>query len=243
MLVDPNFAVFSGFDPGNGCREIILAAVAKFQRILLLVFMANLAIPVFPVVAQQQKKLPVIAYASVGQSLFKCDPSGPEPSKFPAMDMRIGAGTSYRFNDYLEARTRLVFGLKRKRESVNTPGQPVVIGSPYFSLDETVVNDHYFWEVPLLLQFNLPHPQFGLRVGPSFRSFFPNNDNVDLLTARKELSMIGGIYYRLGKHLSIGLDYNSGMTVIYKTHILIDNTTFDMTVKNRAAMFTLEYSF
>ncbi len=184
MLVGPNFAVFSGFDVGTGCREINHAAVAGFQRILLVVLTVSWAMPAFRADAQQPNKLPIIAYASVGQSLFKCDPSGPEPSKFPTMDIRVGAGTSYRFSDYFEARTRFVFGLKRKRESVNTPGQPVVIGSPYFSLDETAVNDHYFWEVPLLLQVDLPHPQIGFRVGPSFRSFFPNNDNVCLLTAR-----------------------------------------------------------
>lgn len=187
---------------------------------------------------------PLIVYASGGQSTFKCDPSGPEPSKFPTAEFRLGAGTSYTINDYFELRTRLVFGVKMKRESVNKPGQPVTVGSPYFSLDETASNiNHFFYEVPILFQFNFPHPKIGLRAGPSFRSFFPNNDNVDLLVTKKEIGINLGAYVKAGDHFRIGADYYLGTRVIYNSYVTIDNESFELKVRNRGIVVNVEYSF
>ena len=76
-------------------------------------------------------------------------------------------------------------GIKVKREAFNKPGQAYTVGPPFLKLDEVASNrNHYFVEVPLLLQFNLPHLELGLRAGVNYRSFLANTKAVDFLTGR-----------------------------------------------------------
>lgn len=75
----------------------------------------------------------------------------------------------------IQLKSGLAFGVKVKREAFNSSNL-VIIGPPFMELDEFASNrNHYFMEIPLILQYNLPHPKIGLSLGISYRFFFPNN--------------------------------------------------------------------
>lgn len=186
------------------------------------------------------KRVHYSVFAGVGRSTFVSDPAA--PSKFPTLEVRLGAGLIKPIGNNIELRSRLAFGVKFKREPFNEPGQPYVIGPPFMGLDELASNrNHYFFEIPLMVQFNLPHPKLGFSLGGNYRHFLPHNESVDFLTNRREIGIILGASYRLNNRLDVGLDYYFGLSKIYSSSGLIDNQEFTLDAYNQFGQIRFEY--
>ncbi|HPH45579.1 MAG TPA: hypothetical protein PLJ60_11145 [Chryseolinea sp.] len=186
-------------------------------------------------------KIIYTGFFSVGRSTFKSSLSA--PSAFPTLELRMGAGISKSLGEIIELRSRLAFGVKFKREAYNKPGQSYVIGPPFMELDEVSSSrNHYFLEIPLVIQFNLPHPKLGFNIGANYRFFLPNNSDVDFLTNRSDLGIITGLTYRGFGRLEIGMDYYFGITKLYSSAGTIDTTEFELNTRNQFAQIRIEYA-
>jgi len=180
------------------------------------------------------------AVTSVGQSIFVSDPSA--PSKFPTLEMRLGGGIVKPIGKKFELRSRFTFGVKFKREPFNQPGQPYIIGPPFMALDKLASNrNYYFIELPVAIQFNLPHPKLGFSLGVNYRHFLPHNESSDYSMNRREWGIISGISYHLNNKLHVGLDYYFGLTKIFSSAGLIDNQDFTMDTRNQFFQLRFEY--
>lgn len=187
-----------------------------------------------------RKKVRYNFFAGVGRSTFVSGPAA--PSKFPTLEVRLAGGLIKPIGRNVELRSRLAFGVKFKQEPYNEPGQPYVIGPPFMGLDELASNrNHYFFEIPLIVQFNLPHPKLGFSFGGNYRHFLPHNESVDFLTNRRELGIILGASYRLTNSLDVGLDYYFGLSKIYSSSGLIDIQEFTLDAYNQFAQIRFEY--
>ena len=187
------------------------------------------------------KKIRFTAFASGGRSIFFTNPSA--PSKFPTLELRLGAGIIKPLGKNVELRSRLSFGAKFKREAINRPGQPYIIGPPFTPLDELASNrNYYFIEIPLAIQFNLPHPKIGLSFGLNYRFFLPHNKSVDFLANRRELGILPGITYRLSDKVHIGFDYCFGLTKIFSAAGQVDNKDVTINMRNQFAQIRFDYA-
>ena len=192
-------------------------------------------------VSNSNNKIKYTGIFSVGRSTFKSSTSA--PSTFPTLELRMGAGISKPLGKVIELRSRLAFGVKFKREAYNKPGQPYVIGPPFLELDEVASNrNHYFLEIPLVVQFNLPHPKLGFNMGVNYRFFFPYNKDVDFLTNKSDVGIITGISYRGFDRLEIGFDYYFGITKLYSSSGTVDTTEFTFNTRNQFAQIRIEYA-
>lgn len=190
--------------------------------------------------APERQKTEFNAFVGVGGSRFVTTISA--PSQFWTAEIRVGAGAIKPLNDIFEIKTRLTLGVKLKREMYNEPGTSFPIGPPFMALDEVASSrNHYFYEIPLLLQANLKHPKIALNAGPNFRHFFPDNDAVDFLTARNEIGVILGGSYRVSTALSIGVDYYFGITRVYALSGTVDSEPYQINVRNQFGEVTVEY--
>jgi hypothetical protein len=192
-------------------------------------------------------KLRFTSSIGFGQSTFAFNI--PAPSKFTTPEFKLGLGIIKPISKFLEVKSGISFGIKIKREPYNklTPqGYLLVVTSPAFiNTDELASKrNHYFLEIPLLFQFNFPHPKLGLRSGVNSRFWQPNNSDVDLLTARPELGILVGAYYRLNYKFNIGLDYYYGLTKMDKSSYTINTSPpFTFIMYNRFLQMNLEYKF
>jgi hypothetical protein len=181
------------------------------------------------------------AFIGAGYSTFQTNI--PAPYKFTSPEFRLGAGVSKPVSKVFEVRGRLSFGAKIKREAYNKPGQPYLVGPPFLELDEVASSrNHYFIEVPVFLQFNLPNPKIGIRVGGNYRFFFPNNKDVDFLTFRGDLGIVTGACWRMNDNISIGVDFLFGVTKVY-TSGGYAGSVFSLDTRNRFSQITFEYLF
>lgn len=180
-------------------------------------------------------------HLAFGGSQFRTDI--PSPSSFASMEFRIGPGVRLAFNNLFEFESRLLFGSKLKREAANKNGV-VTIGPPFMRLDEVSSSrNHAFYEVPVLLRYRIKHPGFALSTGLNYRSFMPNNDDVDFLTARKELQLLAGISISFENGIEIGIEYYFGLTSVYGYSGPVDGEEVDMSVYNNSAMIYYAYTF
>jgi hypothetical protein len=190
-------------------------------------------------------RLKFTAFTSIGRSIIISDPSA--PSKFPALELRIGGGIIKPIGRNIELRSRLAFGIKFKREPFNVDGQPYLIGPPFYALDELSSNRNYcFIEIPLTIQANLPHPKLGLSFGLNYRHFLAYDEpdsHSPYSPNRHEVGIIPGITYRANNKLHIGLDYYFGLTKTYSTGGLIDNQEFMMDAVNQFVQVRFDYIF
>lgn len=185
------------------------------------------------------RKIKITAFTSVGQSTFYSNPSA--PSKFPTLELRFGAGIIKPLTKNIQLKSRLTFGVKFKREAFNSSNL-VIVGPPFMELDEVASNrNHYFMEIPLILQFNLPHPKIGLSLGFNYRFFFPYNESVDFLTNKREIGILPGISYHFSPRFEVGFDYFFGLTEVYNASGTIDNQEVNIDVHNRFAQVRFSY--
>jgi hypothetical protein len=184
-------------------------------------------------------KIKFMAFASTGRSTFYSNPSA--SSKFPTFELRFGGGVIKQLTKTIELKSRLTFGVKFKRDAFNSSNL-VIVGPPFMELDDVASNrNHYFMEIPLIVQFNIPHPKIGLSVGLNYRFFLPNNESVDFLTNRREIGILPGISYRVSPKFEIGIDYFFGLTEMYNAAGTIDNQEVNIETYNRFSQIRFLY--
>lgn len=179
------------------------------------------------------KNIRMNLFAGISRATFESNPSA--PSKFPTAEFRLGVGINKPISKVIELRSRLTIGTRLKRESI---GQLVV----YSRLDEVASNrNHYFYEMPVLIQFNLPHPKLGLNIGINYRFFFPNNEQVDLLTGRGEIGIITGITFLHFSKFDLGIDYYMGITEVFSATYVGPTSIDRFSATNNFMTLRVEY--
>jgi hypothetical protein len=215
---------------------------SKMKTILILLTCLLTTINVFSqttVTSRNTNRTTIRAFTSIGQSTFRTNISS--PSKFPTTEIRVGIGASIKLTSIIDLYSRFTFGVKVKREAFNN-NQYVTVGPPFMELDYVAsYRNHYFIEIPLLVNANLPGEKIGIQTGLNYRFFVPNNDAVDFLTNRGEMGLITGAYYNITDKLRIGGNYTFGLTKVYGAGGTIDSQDFNMTVKNQFYQLTIEY--
>jgi hypothetical protein len=185
-------------------------------------------------------------FLSVARSSFAVNGYPSSPS-YPSLELRLGAGIAKPIGKYFELKSGLYLGLKVKRESYFYGPSKQYTQEPglIYSLDKAASDrSHLFVDLPLTLQLNLPKTKIGLKAGLNSRFWVPNNDNVDVLTARQEIGMLGGISYNLIKRINIGLDYYYGLTDISGGSYSINNSQLaEYHVRNQFTQLTIEHKF
>jgi len=179
---------------------------------------------------------------SVARSTFEVNgfPSSPD---YSSLELRIGAGIVKPLGKYFDFKTGVYLGLKVKRQSYffgpskQFTKEPCVLPA----LDEAASSrNHFLVDIPFTLQFNPAKTKIGLRAGLNTRFWAPNNDNVDVLTARPEVGLLGGISHKLVKSINIGFDYYQGLTHIYGGN---NSQSGEFHVRNQFIQLTFEHSF
>ncbi len=203
------------------------------KNVLIVVFLLN----VFFLKAQEStienesKKITFSPYFGIGRSQFNSSPRA--QSTFPSLEFRGGPTINIPLNSSFAISSGFIFGGRIKREAFNKSGQGYTIYPPYLDLDAVASSrNHYFFEIPLMLQFNVPHPKLSLSLGGNLRFFMPNNDNVDFLTNRSEFGFLAGISYPLGDRWKIGGEYFAAITNIYTSGGTVDGINFDLEVRS-----------
>lgn len=191
------------------------------------------------------RKVRLTAATGFGQSTFAFNIHS--PSKFVTPEFRLSLGVIKPISNFFDLKSGISFGVKMKREAYNTQRAQglIVMGPPFMETDLLASKrNHYFLEIPLLLQVHFNHPKLGLRSGLNSRFWQPNNSDVDLLTARPELGILVGAYYELNSKLNIGLDYYYGLTKMNNSIYVIDSSQpFTFIMYNRFLQMNLEYKF
>ena len=192
-------------------------------------------------VQKENDKLSYSAFAAVGRSIFRSTIDG--PSKFPTAEIRLGGSVTFKIAKQFDVLTRLDFGVKLKREMYNKPGQPYTVTGPFMTLDEMAGKSHYFFEVPLFVQYRFPHPKLNVALGINYRKFFNDYESgvFNSFNAKNEVGAIGRFAYRLNSKFSIGVEYFIAFTKIYGVTGTYDGEEYTMTTRNEFAQITLDY--
>lgn len=185
-------------------------------------------------------KINLHGFAGVGRATIETNLSS--PTNFPAMEIKIGAGISKPLNESLVLSSRLVFGSKFKRKSDMSARHD----GRFTTLDEHASEqNHYFIEVPLLLQYNFSPIGLGLRAGGNFKQYLSSNstNRPDMISRKSEFGIIGGAVYRLSEKINMGIEYHAGLTKIYKGGGTIDGQAYELTGRNHLGQLVFEISF
>jgi len=171
-------------------------------------------------------------------------PSSPD---YASLELRLGAGIVKPIGKYFDLKSGVHLGLKVKRKSYFFGPSKQFTSEPWVmrSLDEAASSrNHLFVEIPLTLQYNVPKTGIRLKGGLNFRFWAPNNDSVDVLTARPEMGMLGGVSYNLIKGINISLEHYYGLTNILSGSYFINNSQLiEYTVRNQFTQIVIEQTF
>ena len=192
------------------------------------------------------KKLRYTRAVNIARSTF--DVTGfPSSPVYPSLELRLGAGILKPLAKHLDLKSGIYLGLKLKRQSYYFGLSKQYTTEPWVlpALDEAASSrNHFFVDIPLVLQFNPPKTRIGLKGGLNFRFWAPNNDSVDVLTARPEIGLIGGISYNLIKNISIGLEHYYGLTdILGGSYTGTNNQLTRYHVRNQFTQITIEQTF
>lgn len=197
-------------------------------------------------VITNDKKLRYTRILGVARSTFDVNgrPSSPNYASF---ELRFGAGVVKPIGEHVELRSGLNLGVKGKRKSYFFGPSGQFTYEPWVlpHLDEAAsTRNHFFVEIPLTLQFNPAMTGIGIRCGPNYRFWAPNNSSVDVLTAKHEIGVLGGISYKVIKDISIGLEYYYGLSSISGGSYISSNSQLnEFNVRNQFAQLTIEQTF
>jgi len=188
------------------------------------------------------KKLRHTRALSIARSTFDVTgfPSSPD---YASLELRLGAGIVKPIGKYFDLKSGVYLGLKMKRKSYYFGPSKQYTYEPWVhpGLDETASSrNHIVVDIPFTLQFKPPKTKLGLSAGLNARCWAPNNANVDVLTARPELGLLGGVSHKLVKAINIGFDYYHGLTDIYGGNI---SQSGEFHVRNQFIQLTLERYF
>lgn len=209
------------------------------KQLLLLTLMLFFNIFVF---AQNNPnaKINLHGFAGIGRATIETNISA--PTKFPALEIKIGVGISKPLNESLALSSRLAFGSRLKRKSDMSARHD----GRFTILDEHASEqNHYFIEIPLLLQYNFSRAGLGLRAGGNFKQYLSSNstNRPDMISGKCEFGIIGGAAYSLTDRINIGIEYHAGLTKIYKGGGTIDGRNYALTGRNHLAQLVFEISF
>ena len=159
--------------------------------------------------------------------------------KFASPSFRAGIATYKKISRNLFLKYGFNLGVKLK----TTPLYTTMYALPLFKLDQTnSAKNHYFFEVPLTLQYN--YKKIGISAGVMYRSFlqFDNIKYINYYTAN-DIGLIPGVSYRINNKVKIGAEYYVGLIKFYQG-AAFDNShgTINYEVRNHYAMLTLDYA-
>ena len=179
---------------------------------------------------------------SIARSTF--DVTGfPSSPNYASLELRLGAGIVKPLGKYFDLKSGVYLGLKMKRQSYYFGPSKQYTYEPWVhhGLDQTASSrNHIVLDIPFTLQFKPPKTKLGLRAGLNARFWAPNNANVDVLTARPELGLLGGVSHKLVKAINIGFDYYHGLTDIHSGSM---SQSGEFHVRNQFIQLTLEHYF
>ena len=179
-------------------------------------------------------KAHIFGFVGVGRSTVKTNIFA--PTNFPALEVRLGAGLHKPLSKYFALKSRLTFGSRLKRGS----DAEAVFDARFSAIDESRSNrNHYFLEIPLLVQVNFPQIKSGVRAGGNYRQYLPTKP-VDIVSGQSEFGIVAGVFYEITDKIDIGLDYYIGVSKIYTGGGNIDGQEYEITARNRFAQLTLE---
>jgi hypothetical protein len=193
------------------------------------------------------RKIKYAAILGLGASKFEIHQVSESPH-YGSFELRLGLGIIKPLGKYLELKSGLSFGIKMKRESYyfgpynNYTREKAVLKR----LDEATSNrNHFMYDLPLVLQYNLLQRKMGLRIGLNARFWTPKNDDVDVLTSLTEIGSISGVTYRISNKINAGIDAYFGVNDIYFGGFLTSGSSrlTSLKVTNQYAQFTIEYFF
>lgn len=229
---------------------------------LILLFLLQIGVVFFGVAqtanAEPEKKIRFTVLAMAGRSIFAANALASQ-SRFPTDEIRLGGTFIKPLYKNLDLISGFMVGSKLKGERVFPPGStpPGVtfkISPPFSRLEEAVNSrNHYFYEVPLLLQVRLFKNRIGLRSGGNFRNFSGNsgyfdssgliNYGPDFFSHRKEFGILTGLSLKLSERLLLNGIYFRGLTIFDAGFFsqLNSLTNFSYIIKNRFWQIGLEY--
>ena len=149
------------------------------------------------------KKLRYTRALNIARSTFNVTGFHSSPD-YPSLELRLGLGILKPIAKHFDFKSGVYLGLKMKRQSYYFGLSKQYTFEPWVlpALDEAASSrNHFFVDVPAVLQFNPRNTRIGLKGGFNFRCWAPNNDSVDILTARLEIGLLGGISYRVIKNI------------------------------------------
>lgn len=190
------------------------------------------------------KKWSYTVFASAGVNTLYVEPRYTQ--KFSNTEFRLGAGIQYKIFDFLDLKSRLALGFRLKREPTDPNPSFKTVPFPYYALDEmTSQNNYFFYEIPLVLQFNVLHDklgltEIGLRSGVSFRHFLPI-DHQGPPYLPNDFGLLTGIQIGITKNISIGTDYYFGLLHTTKIGYSSDSGSGILEAWNRFGMVSLDY--
>ncbi len=213
------------------------------KKIALILFLFSfLSLSAQEGVTKKPKKFYYSAYLSLGRSQFGISLAA--PSKFPTVESRIGATITFPVNSTFSIHSRFLFGSKFKRDPFNKPGQGYLVGPPYLNLDEVSGSrNHYFLEIPLMIQYGIPNSNFSLSAGANYKFFFADNDRVDFLTFRGDAGVLFGVNYAISTQWKAGVEYLHGLTKVYRSIGSVDGGDVDLSVTNNSLSVFVLYNF
>lgn len=182
------------------------------------------------------RKIKFYCLGGIARSVFEVDIPA---SKFATPEFRLGVGISKPVGK-LEFKSSVLLGLKGTRPSYRVGQIYTQPGVPLYMLNDAACKrNHFVVDIPLLVQYNLSNPKVGLRLGADARFWAPNNKNVDVLTSKQEIGLLGGGCINL-KRFSIGLDFYYGLSKIHGGSITYNGELYRFEVINRYSQITIE---
>lgn len=189
---------------------------------------------------KSRKGLQYSFYASLGSSTFKTSIAAPK--KFPSLESKVGITFEKEVTKNMDIKFRFLMGSKFRRESYNSSNGGYSVGPPYIFLDNVSSGrNHYFIEAPLLFVAKISNPKLNVFLGPNYRFYFPNNDDVDMLTNRGEAGLMAGLSIPITKRLMLGIEAYTGLSKLYTSVVTIDGTEYDFDVRSQFWAFNIEY--
>jgi Outer membrane protein beta-barrel domain len=177
--------------------------------------------------------------ANLGYQNFSSNPQA--PSKFTALNMRIGGMISYPISRHFEAASGILLGLRFKRNAENT-AQGYPIPPPFLLLDEVAsTRNHYFFSIPLVGVYKLQNPKIEMKAGINYTFYFANDKSVTFLTNRGELGLFVGTSLPLRNRLSLAIEYIHGLTDLYSSEGTVDGIDYSLSVRHRLLSAGIHY--
>lgn len=206
------------------------------KRIFIFIYCCICSYTLGAQVIQETKpgKYYLFAFAGIGRATVETNLES--PYNFSAGEFRLGIGLGRSISESFELRSRFTVGGRLKRDS----GPYALSDSRFNTIDENTSNrNHYFIELPLLLQFNLANPRLGFRAGGNYRQYLPTKP-IDAYSSQSEFGIITGAYYRLNDRIKLGFDYYFGLTKMFNGGGFSDDEEYSLIGRNHFAQLTFE---